>query len=83
VTIIILTFAHLLNWNALKGYHCLMRLAHLFNVLALFTVALVKTVKLLGKQGLLQLVRATLSAPWFAKGDIETLIAQPFRLRLI
>jgi len=72
-----------LNWNALKGYHCLMRLAHLFNVLALFTVALVKTVKLLGKRGLLQLVRATLSAPWFEKGDIEDLIAQPFRLRLI
>ena len=72
-----------LNWNALKGYHCLMRLAHLFNVLALFTVALVKTVKLLGKRGLLQLVRATLSAPWFAKGDIDTLISQSFRLRLI
>ncbi|WP_198265213.1 transposase family protein [sulfur-oxidizing endosymbiont of Gigantopelta aegis] len=29
-----------LNWNALKGYHLLMRLAHLFNVLALFSVAL-------------------------------------------
>jgi len=72
-----------LNWNALKGYHYLMRLAHLFNVLALFTVALVKTVRLLGKRGLLQLVRATLSAPWFAEGDIEVLIAQPFRLRLI
>jgi hypothetical protein len=72
-----------LNWNAMKGYHCLMRLAHLFNVLALFTVALVKTVKQLGKRGLLQLVRATLSAPWFAKGDIESLISQPFRLRLI
>ena len=72
-----------LNWNALKGYHILMRLAHLFNVLALFSVALVKTVKLLGKQGLLQLVRATLSAPWFDKDEIKTLIAQPFRLRLI
>jgi len=71
------------NWNAMKGYHCLMRLAHLFNVLALFSVALVKTVKLLGKRGLLQLVRATLSAPWFATGDIKALIAQPFRLRLI
>ena len=60
-----------------------MRLAHLFNVLALFSVALIKTVRLLGKRGLLQLVRTTLSAPWFDKGDIETLIAQPFRLRLI
>jgi len=72
-----------LNWNAMKGYHCLMCLAHLFNVLALFSVAMIKTVRLLGKRGLLQLVRATLSAPWFAKGDIEALIAQPFRLRLI
>ena len=72
-----------LNWNAMKGYHFLMRLAHLFNVLALFSVALTKTVKLLGKRGVLQLVRATLSAPWFENGDIEVLIAQPFRLRLI
>ncbi len=72
-----------LNWNAMKGYHCLMRLAHLFNVLALFSVALIKTVKLLGKRGLLQLVRATLSAPWFENGDIEALIARPFRLRLV
>jgi hypothetical protein len=72
-----------LNWNALKGYHFLMHLAHLFNILALFTVALAKIVKLLGKRGLLQLVRSTLSAPWFAKGDIEHLISQPFRLRLI
>ncbi len=67
----------------MKGYHFLMRLAHLFNVLALFSVALTKTVKLLGKRGVLQLVRATLSAPWFENGDIEVLIAQPFRLRLI
>jgi hypothetical protein len=72
-----------LNWNAMKGYHCLMRLAHLFNVLALFSVALIKAVKLLGKRGVLQLVRATLSAPWFEKGEIKELIAQPFRLRLI
>ena len=72
-----------LNWNAMKGYHCLMRLAHLFNVLALFSVALIKTVRLLGKRGVLQLVCATLSAPWFEKGDIEALIAQPFRLRLV
>ena len=72
-----------LNWNALKGYHFLMRLAHLFNGLALFTVALVKMVKVLGKRGLLQLVRATLSALWFKKGDIKALMAQPFRLRLI
>ena len=72
-----------LNWNAMKAYHCLMRLAHLFNVLALFSVALIKTVKLLGKRGLLQLVRATLSAPWFDEGDIKDLIDQPFRLRLI
>ena len=33
-----------LNWNAMKGYHCLMCLAHLFNVLALFSVALTKAV---------------------------------------
>ena len=52
-------------------------------MLALFTVALLKTVKILGKRGLLQLVRATLSALWFAKGDIKALTAQPFRLRLI
>ncbi len=71
------------NWNAMKGYHYLMRLAHLFNSLALFTTALAKTVRLLGKRGVIKLVYSTLCAPWFAYGEIKKLIVQPFRLRLI
>jgi len=71
------------NWNAMKGYHYLMRLAHLFNALALFSVALAPVIKLLGKRGLLKLIGSTLSAPWFALGKIKELISQPFRLRLI
>jgi len=67
----------------MKGYHYLMRLAHLFNALALFSVSLAPVIQLLGKRGLLKLICSTLSAPWFAPGEIKELIAQPFRLRLI
>jgi hypothetical protein len=71
-----------LNWAAMKSAHYLMRLAHLFNALALFSVALAETVRLLGKRGTLELICSTLSAPWFAKGEIEALINKPYRLRL-
>ncbi len=30
------------NWQAMTGYHCLMRLAHMFNVLAQYSVCFVK-----------------------------------------
>jgi len=71
-----------LDWNAMKGCHYLMRLAHMLNTLALFSTAAAKTIRNLGKRGFLSLVRSTLSGPWFIEGDIERLVNKPFRLCL-
>lgn len=71
-----------LNWNAMKGCHYLMRLAHMMNTLALFSVALEQTIRELGKRGFFALVRSTLASPWFAEGEIENFINKSFRLRL-
>ena len=53
------------NWQAMKGYHYLMRLAHALNVLALHTTALARRVRELGVRGVLRLVYETLIGPWF------------------
>ncbi|MES9857822.1 MAG: transposase family protein, partial [Sedimenticola sp.] len=53
-----------LNWQAMKGYHYLMRLAHLFNTLARFSCALAKVFKKLGVRGFIAFVYSTLTGPW-------------------
>ncbi len=71
------------NWQARKGYHYLMRLAHALNVLALYTTALARRVRELGVRGVLRLVYETLTGPWF---DPEVVRARwhqgPLQLRL-
>ena len=71
------------NWNAMKGYHYLMRLGHLINVLALYSERLVKMVRELGVRGFLRFVRATISGPWLDPLWVEKRLAAPFQLRLI
>jgi hypothetical protein len=48
-------FSH--TWNAMKGYHYLMRLAHLLNALALATKRVASQVQALGVQAFLRFVR--------------------------
>ena len=44
------------NWNAMKGYHYLMRLGHLINVLTIYSERLVKIVGELGVQGFIRFI---------------------------
>lgn len=60
------------NWQAMKGYHHLMRLAHALNVLALHTTALARRVRELGVRGVLRLVYETLAGPWFDPEYVAT-----------
>lgn len=72
------------NWNAMRGYHYLMRLAHLLNTLARFSTALAKQHLELGVRPFIQFLRSTLSGPWF-ESTIEAVkqrIKKPFQLRL-
>ena len=70
------------NWNAMKGYHYLMRLAHLFNVLAEYSESLSSHIKEKGIRNLIHFIRNTLTGPWL-HGDIERSVMAPCQLRLL
>jgi hypothetical protein len=70
------------NWNAMKGYHFLMRLGHLLNILAQNTARLARMVRSWGLRGLIQLLRETCSGPWLDATRIRLLLASPCQVRL-
>ena len=71
------------NWNAMKGYHYLMRLGHMFNILAQYSERLVKVVRNLGVKGFIRFVRETISGPWLNAERVQERLTTPFQLRLI
>ncbi|MCP4284010.1 MAG: transposase family protein [Gammaproteobacteria bacterium] len=71
------------NWNAMKGYHYLMRLAHLFNTLARFSKELAGLFAELGVRAAIGFIRNTLTGPWLDPREVEQRLNRPFRLRLV
>jgi hypothetical protein len=71
------------NWNAMKGYHALMRLGHMFNVLARYSEKLSNIVKDTGVRGLTRFIRETMANPWLDYSWLEKRLATPFQLRLV
>ncbi|MEA3358538.1 MAG: hypothetical protein U9R17_03915 [Thermodesulfobacteriota bacterium] len=71
------------NWNAMKGYHYLMRLGHLINILATYSEALVKIVGELGVRGFIRFIRDTISGPWLDPVWVKKRLEDNFQLRLI
>lgn len=53
-----------LNWNAMKGYHYLMQLAHVFNVIAQHSKIVIENIKELGVRGFIDFVRESIANPW-------------------
>jgi len=47
------------NWNAMKGYHYLMCLGHLINILTMYSECLSKVVQELGVRGFIRRIRAS------------------------
>lgn len=74
--------AFALNWNAMKGYHYLMRMAHLFNTLARFARHLKALYAELGVRATIAFVRQSCAAPWLNPERIRFLLSQPFQLQL-
>jgi hypothetical protein len=74
-------FSH--NWNAMKGYHCLMQLGHMFNVMAQYSGEMAKIIKDTGVRGLIRFVRETIASPWLNDIWLREKFAAPFQLRLI
>jgi hypothetical protein len=70
------------TWNAMKGYHYLMRLAHLVNALALATKRVASQVRTLGVQAFLRWVRESCAHRWLGREWIEHFRATPVQLRL-
>jgi hypothetical protein len=70
------------EWEAMRGYHYLMRLGHALNVLARYSYALAKYVRDLGVRGLIAFVRSTIAAPWLRAEDIQRIATAPCQLRL-
>ena len=71
------------SWvNAMKGYHYLMRMAHLFNTLARFARHLKALYAELGVRGAIAFIRQSCAAPWLDAERIRTLLNQPFQLQL-
>ncbi len=74
--------AFALDWNAMKGYHYLMRMAHLFNTLARFARHLSEFYRELGVRGVIAFVRQSCAAPWLNPDRINALLSRPFQLQL-
>ena len=70
-----------LDWNAMKGYHYLMRLAHVFNTLARFSSVLTKFFQQLGVRGFITFVYNTFTGPWLNSEEVEARLGRPFQLR--
>jgi hypothetical protein len=66
----------------MKGYHFLMRLGHLINILASHTARLARLVGRLGVRGLIRLLRDTCSGPWLDADRIRAVWASPCQIRL-
>ncbi len=73
-------FSH--NWNAMKGYHYLMRIGHALNTLVQLSCLLSEIIDQLGVRGFIKFCLTTLSGPWLDAEEVKTRIKAPFQLRL-
>jgi hypothetical protein len=71
------------DWNAMRGYHYLMRIGHLLNVLGSLCSSLVEAFKERGAQGFIEWVRGTLSGRWLDPAELQARLTVPFQLRLL
>ena len=71
------------NWSAMKGYHYLMRLGHMLNVLVRYSERLVKIIAETGVQGLIRFIRDTIANPWLDHAWLRERLDKPYQIRLV
>jgi hypothetical protein len=71
------------NWNALRGYHYLMRLGHFINVLATHSECLLEMVREFNVRGFIKFIRDTLNGRWLDPPLVQRRLEASFQLRLI
>ena len=70
------------EWEAMRGYHYLMRVGHALNVLARYSTGLAKYVRDLGVRGLIDFVRQTIPNPWLKIEQLQQIATAPCQIRL-
>ncbi len=70
------------DWNAMQGFHILMRVAHLINALALASRTVVRQLREYGVQAFLKFVRESCAHRWLRPAWLEQLRHHPPQLRL-
>jgi hypothetical protein len=71
------------NWNAMRGYHYLMRLGHFINILVIYSECLVEMVCEFGVSGFIKFIRDALTGRWLAPQWVQWRLEANFQLRLI
>jgi hypothetical protein len=70
------------DWQAMRGYHHLMRLGHALNVLARYSYAMAKHIRHHGVRGVIAFVRETLAGCWFRAEELARIATEPCQIRL-
>lgn len=70
------------DWNAMQGFHYLMRLGHAINAISEFTKSLKKYIQALGSSATLNIIKDTLCHPWLPLDWYEQQSHQHVQLRL-
>jgi len=71
------------DWNAMKGYHYLMRIGHTLNVLAQYSEKFITLVKEKGVRGFIEFIRETIMASVLDPIKISERLSGNIQLRLI
>jgi len=71
------------NWNAMRGYHYLMRIGHFLNTLVIYSECLIDMVREFGISGFIKFVRSTLSGRWLDPERVRQRLEAHFQIRLI
>ena len=76
--------AYSYHWNAMQGFHYLMRMGHMINALSEFTKKLKAFVKEKGCSATLKFIKETLCSPWLSSEwyDAQRLEVPQCRLQL-
>jgi hypothetical protein len=70
------------DWNAMQGFHYLMRLGHAINAVSEFSKKLKQFIKNEGCSAILKLIKETLFSPWLSMDWYEEQLLEVPQLRL-
>jgi hypothetical protein len=71
------------DWNAMKGYHCLMRIGHALNVLVQYSEKLVQFVKDMGKKGFIGYIFESIRVLLLDKAWLKNKRKEAYQIRLL